>query len=93
MVDLAALTFCESSGISALLRCHQVPVRPGQTPRARRRTTRLVDARGSLLGISAGTDVVSRPLPLDPHESLPSAQQVVDALARAVRVLHGRTGQ
>ncbi|MFD6248809.1 SpoIIE family protein phosphatase [Streptomyces roseolus] len=35
-----------------------------------RHTTRLVDAPGSLLGISAGTDVVTRTLHLDPHESL-----------------------
>ncbi|MFB6895507.1 SpoIIE family protein phosphatase [Streptomyces hydrogenans] len=82
-----------------------------------RHTTRLVDAPGSLLGISPQVDVVSRTLHLDPHESLllytdgiteardddgeqfgeerlveavagaphrPSAQEVVDALTRAV---------
>ncbi|MER6479340.1 SpoIIE family protein phosphatase [Streptomyces filamentosus] len=87
-----------------------------------RHATRLVDAPGSLLGISPETDVVSRTLHLDPHESLllytdgiteardgsgeqfgekrlaeavagtpprPSAQQVVDALARAVRDFTG----
>ncbi|MFI8421026.1 SpoIIE family protein phosphatase [Streptomyces sp. NPDC085479] len=35
-----------------------------------RHTTRLVDAPGSLLGISPATDVVSRTVHLDPHESL-----------------------
>ncbi|MFF0482901.1 SpoIIE family protein phosphatase [Streptomyces sp. NPDC004435] len=35
-----------------------------------RHTTHPVDAPGSLLGISAATDVVSRTLHLDPHESL-----------------------
>ncbi|MFH9954561.1 SpoIIE family protein phosphatase [Streptomyces roseolus] len=87
-----------------------------------RHATRPVDAPGSLLGISAGTDVVTRSLRLGPHESLllytdgiteardgtgeqfgearlaeavagapprPSAQQLVDAVTRAVRDFTG----